>query len=117
MCEQDTGESTLFKRVLEILSIILGIGFLLFSWWMITKYVTVDPKQWSMFYNSKLPVMLTNPIAVLMVVVGLDLAYPGHAIRSILDVKKESLWQEKGVAAFFLASMGYIIYLAVHGGF
>lgn len=116
-CEDTIDESTWIKWFIEVLTISFGMTILFGSWWLIVKYVTIDPKEWSMFFNAKIPLLIGQVVTVLAVVVGLDLAYKGWTIQSIMAVDKYSPWQDKAVAAAFLVGMGFIISLAVKGGF
>jgi len=114
---EEEGKSSVFKRLLQFSTIAGAVGLLVLSWWLIAAVVTIDPKEWSMFFNAKLPLLIAQVTTVLTVIICFDLACKGWTIESILNIKETSCWQDKAVAAGFLVGMGMVISLAVKGGF
>lgn len=100
---------TFFKKMLRILVPIYLLLTGLFTGVAVSKWVTIDPEQWTIFFNTALPNFSFKATAVLLILYSLDWGSPGNTIACILYIDENSDWQDKAVAAGFMIGVIYVI--------
>jgi hypothetical protein len=63
---------------------------------------------WWEFFSTKIPYMWVNLLAPAAVIILIELGTPGNTINAIMDVNKDSPWQDKLVAVIFMVSLSAI---------
>lgn len=116
-CKGEEAPPTLFKKILMVAVPLLSLGLLVRFVYQIQEYVTVDPGQWSIFFNASIPKSFLGIAVVLLPVILFDLGYQGHTIRTLLHIHCCSSDGDKWRALVFLFAIGFLCLIAVKGTF
>lgn len=108
-----SGEGDMSKRVVRLLVTALVVIQAIFLLYTIIPVFYVRSEKWIWYVNSKGSQIWLCSAAVLTVIWLLDAITKGHTITSILEIRPDSIWQEKLVAALFLLGVGFVVAVAI----
>lgn len=109
-------DMTFYRKVMYIVS---RLGFLLLialTFLILLLKIDINWEEWSLFTNTKVPKSLYQAGFLTTVILLWELGTEGKTIRSIMNIKDTSTWQEKLIAAAFFGLLILAYTWCVAGG-